>query len=123
MKPNPARPLSGFVLAVASLALVLGASIGSAHAASASCTPADVTVFTSRIHIRCSQGTADGANTIYYFAVPTTDATFANRFMTIATTALVSGRRFVINFTSGASGASYGCLASDCRPANWFGIE
>ena len=67
MDPNRATPLFGFVLAVASLALILGASVGRAHAASASCTPANVTVYTGRIHIKCSQGTTDGANTIYYF--------------------------------------------------------
>lgn len=103
--------------------VIVGIASTPANAASASCTPTDVTVFKSRIHVRCSAGTADSANTIYFFAVPTTDATRANRFMTIATSALVAGRRVVINFTSGSSGASYGCQTSDCRPIDWFGIE
>lgn len=97
--------------------------MGTASAARVSCVPTDVTVYSNRIHVRCSQGITDGASTIYYFAVPTTDATFANRFMTLAMTALVSGRRFIVDFTSGASGASYGCQFSDCRPVNFFGIE
>jgi hypothetical protein len=44
--------------------------------------------------------------------------------MTIGTTALVSGRRFIADFLSGdTSGAGFGCNANDCRRAAAFGIE
>lgn len=99
------------------------ASTSPGHAGAADCAPADVTVFNERIHVRCADKTTDGTNAIYFFAVPTTDATRANRFMTLAISALVSGRRVTINFTNGASGASYGCQVADCRPADFFGIK
>jgi hypothetical protein len=94
-----------------------------AKAVSAICAPVDVTVFKERIHVRCGTEITDGASKVVFFAVPTTDSIRANRFMTITTSALVAGRRVIINFTSGSNGASYGCLKSDCRPVDWYGIE
>ena len=121
-KTNSVSRIAHLVLISGTL-LAFGASTSPSHAATANCAPADVTVFNDRIHVRCIDKTTDGANAIYFFAVPTTDATRANRFMTMAMSALVSGRRVVINFTSGASGASYGCQVADCRPVDFFGIQ
>lgn len=99
-----------------------------AFAASASCTVSDVTVYSNRVHVRCTTRTVDqmpdGTRDIYYFAVPTSDAVLADRFMTVGMTALVSGRRFVVHYTSGdTSGTSFGCEAHDCRKATIFGIQ
>ncbi len=122
MKTNSFHRIARLALTAGAL-LAFGASASPAHAGTASCVPADVTVFNERIHVRCSDKTTDGASAIYYFAVPTSDATRANRFMTMAMSALVSGRRLNINFTNGASGASYGCQVADCRPADSYGIQ
>jgi len=80
------------------------------------CTPTEVAVYTSRIHVRCSAGAKDGSANIWFWAVSTADAQRANRFMSTATTALVAGRNIRLSFNAGdTSGTSFGCLAKDCR--------
>ncbi len=120
MKTNSSDRIIRLVVMSGAL-LSFGASAG--YAGTADCVPADVTVFNERIHVRCADKTTDGTSSIYYFAVPTTDATRANRFMTLGMSALVSGRRLTSNFTNGASCAAYGCQVADCRPADFFGIK
>lgn len=104
------------------VALVALAVPLSAHAVDYfSCKLRDVTVFNNRIHARCTTATSGG---IYFFAVPTSDATKANRLLTIGTTTLVSGRKFVAIFEpSDTSGVSFGCQADDCRALVGFAIE
>jgi hypothetical protein len=85
------------------------------------CKLKDVTVFNNRIHARCTTATTGG---IYFFAVPTSDAAKANRLLTIGTTVLVSGRKFVAIFEpSDTTGTSFGCQADDCRALLGFAIE
>lgn len=80
------------------------------------CTPIEVAVYESRLHIRCAQGVADGSATIYFWALPATKAQYANRFLSLGSTALVAGRRVAFLYTPGdTSGAAFGCAASDCR--------
>lgn len=102
----------------APVALILAALgwSGVAFATDYTCTPSHVGVMGNRIHVRCTAATMDGSSSIWYFAVPTSDAAYANRFLTTANTALVSGRNLVVRYTLGdTSGAAWGCLASDCR--------
>jgi hypothetical protein len=88
-----------------------------------SCTPTEVSVFENRIHVRCSEPALDGRNTIWFWAVSTVDAQHANRFLSTATTALVSGRKLILGFDPGdTSGVSFGCLAHDCRVPWKIGI-
>jgi hypothetical protein len=95
-----------------------------AEAATFSCTLKDVVVYSNRIHCQCTTTTPDGSSNIRYFAVSTADAKLADRLMTICTTILISGRRFIAGYTSGdVSGSSFGCGSSDCRKLNSFGIE
>jgi hypothetical protein len=95
-----------------------------AAAADARCTLRDVVVYTNRIHCQCTTTTTDGSSVIRYFAVPTTDAKLADRLLTIGTTALVSGRRFIAGYNSGdVSGNAFGCKANDCRKLMYFGME
>ena len=88
------------------------------------CTLRDVMVFSNRVHAQCTTTTLDGKTNVRYFAVPTSDAKLADRLLTIGTTTLVSGRRFIAGYTSGdVSGNSFGCLPKDCRTLKYFGIE
>ncbi len=82
------------------------------------CEPTEVAVFQNRIHVKCAQSYNDGGATIWYWAVSVSGVQWANRFLSTSTTALVSGRKLVIQFTAGdTSGTRFGCLAQDCRRA------
>lgn len=86
-----------------------------------SCKVKDVTVFSNRIHVRCTSATASG---IFFFALPTSEATQANRLLTIGSTTLVSGRKFNAIFDpNDTSGTNWGCQSNDCRVLTGFGIE
>ena len=87
-----------------------------AVAAEATCTPTEVAVFDNRIHVRCEQAVRDGTRTIWFFAVPTSQALRANRFLTTATTALVASRTLRFLYKAGdTSGTDFECLAHNCR--------
>jgi hypothetical protein len=78
------------------------------------CTPANVTAYTSRIHVKCTAAAAGG---IWYFAYPTRDPANASRFLSLLSTAAVAGKQVGILYeTTDTSGVAYGCAASDCRP-------
>ncbi len=80
------------------------------------CQPTEVAVYQGRLHVRCSQTVNDGGNVIRFWAVSTANAQHANRFLTVAASALVSGRNLKMSYTPGdTSGSAFGCLASDCR--------
>jgi hypothetical protein len=97
---------------------------GIAVAAEFHCTLKDVVVFANRVHCQCAATTSDGSSNIRYFAVPTADAKLADRLLSVGTTALVSGRRFIAGYTNGdVSGNSFGCNANDCRRLTYFGLE
>jgi len=79
------------------------------------CTPIRVAAFTNRVHIRCSAATPGG---ISYFAVSSSDSGTASRFLSIFTTAKVTGKDVLIYYNaSDTSGNAWGCNASDCRVA------
>lgn len=85
------------------------------------CKVKDVTVFSNRIHVRCTTATVSG---IYFFAVPTVDSVQANRLLTIGSTTLVAGRKFIATFhPDDTAGAAWGCQTNDCRPLVAFGIQ
>src|SRR4051794_27371874 len=97
-----AKSVSG-VVAVAALAIT-----SNAFATDYLCTPTEVGVYTSRLHIQCSQPATDGTSSIRFFAVPTSDAVWANRFLTVMSSAVVAGRQVTVTFTPGdTSGASF----------------
>jgi hypothetical protein len=80
------------------------------------CTPVEMAGYESRLHIRCAVGVPDGAATIYFWAIPATKTQFANRFLSLGSTALVAGRHLAFLYTPGdTSGTAFGCAASDCR--------
>ncbi|MCI5224179.1 MAG: hypothetical protein D3924_16290 [Candidatus Electrothrix sp. AR4] len=78
------------------------------------CTPASVaTLYSSRIHIQCAQS-FDG---IRYFAYGTKqDPAGAARYMSMATSALISGVSIKLLYDpEDQSGTNIGCKAHDCR--------
>lgn len=97
-----------------------------AHAAPAAaqlvvidCRPDEVASLGSRIHVHCTTG----RNGIVYFALGTRRTTeekeFANRALSLASSALVSGRSLAIRFDpNDLSGSAIGCLNVDCRLIN-----
>jgi hypothetical protein len=97
-----------------------------ANALTVTCTVTEVLVFPERVHVRCATPTRDPSTgeMIVFLAISTSDATFANRFLSVATSAIVSGRRFLGDFVSGdTSGADFGCGRADCRKIGFFGIN
>jgi hypothetical protein len=111
---------------VIGLLMAIGAiySTDVAQAGEFRCTLKAVAVYGNRIHCECTTTVPDGSDTIRFFAVPTADAKLADRLLTIGTTALVSGRRFIAGFKDGdVSGNSFDCLAKDCRKLTSFGME
>ena len=105
------------------LLVAVTAAQAAAPTAVADCSPTEVAVYHSRIHIRCAEGIKDGAATITFWAVSTRDAQWANRFLSLGSTALVSGRHMRFTFTPGdTSGTAFGCLAQDCRTPSMFSL-
>jgi zona occludens toxin (predicted ATPase) len=82
-------------------------------AATATCTPIQVAIFSNRIHVRC----AAPVGGISYFAYPTSNGTQADRYLSMLLEAQVAHRNLTVWYDPNTtSGTSYGCLASDCRP-------
>lgn len=100
------------LLVGAALALVSANAFASEYA----CTPTTVCVYGNRIHVTCTGAPTANGSTIYFWAVSTSNAETANRFLSMASTALVAKRTMAMSYTTtDTSGASFGCAASDCR--------
>jgi hypothetical protein len=79
------------------------------------CTTSSVTVFNNRVAVECNPALND-VTSIWYFAVPTTDAGNAARYLSLFTSARITGKVIGLFYTPGdASGAAWGCQAGDCR--------
>jgi hypothetical protein len=77
------------------------------------CTPANVAVFDTRVHVKCTASSAGG---IQYFAKSTADADEAARVLSLLSIAKVTGRTLDIRYDpADTSGATIGCQANDCR--------
>lgn len=76
------------------------------------CTPADVAVFQSRLHVKCSP--SDGS--ITFFALGFGNNHHANRILSILSTALAAKRTLSILYDpADLEGVNVGCLKTDCR--------
>jgi hypothetical protein len=103
------------------LAVLIGGLLGAARAEAQNlvvidCRPIEVASLEGRIHVLCSTG----RNGIVYFALGTnrsaSETAFAVRAVSLASTAIVSGRSLSIRFDpADTSGTAIGCLANDCR--------
>lgn len=92
--------------------LLIGTREASAAQTSAICTPTGVATFSARIHIRCAQSFSG----IVFFAYKSSDSPGAARYMSMGTSALISGRNVRIFYDpADKSGTSIGCQANDCR--------
>jgi hypothetical protein len=77
-----------------------------------SCNPIEIVTYQVRVHVRC----AAAVGGITFFAAPTQEAAYAARVLSVITAAQVAGRTLSILFDpSDQSGATIGCLTSDCR--------
>jgi hypothetical protein len=102
------------LLAGLSMRARVSAAAPSAPFAVFTCTPTGVAVFTNRVHVRCSPA---APNNIAYFAYCSTkDSATANRFLSVFTTAKVTGKGVDIYYnTNDTSGTACGCGSSNCR--------
>jgi hypothetical protein len=110
------------VLLALGLALLAGlafkarvsAAAPSAPLAIFDCTPSTVATFTNRVHVSCSPAATGG---IVYFAYCSgNDTGLANRFLSVFTTAKVTGKGLNIYYNpSDTSGTACGCESGDCR--------
>ena len=124
------RLIPGLVLAAAVLVLAAPAFADQTF----DCTPSEVLELGNRIHVKCStpatvvpsSGSVDyrarASREIRYLAIGKTDRDKANRFTSLATAAMVSGKKFrvVIGFSSSTN--TDGCNPNDCRTPSAFGI-
>jgi hypothetical protein len=94
---------------------VQAAAPGAAPASLFTCIPSSVAVFPTRIDVQCPTAPLDDTS-VYYFAVPTTDAGNAARYLSLFTTARITGSSISLWYTPGdTSGAAWGCQATNCR--------
>lgn len=115
-------------LSAATLVFLAGGA-GSPRVAMASdmafeCQPIEVSVFASRMHIRCrySYGYPYPPFVLLFgdprfFAVPASNVRMSAAAVTLAQAAITSNRNILIDFDYfDFTGDAYGCLMVDCRP-------
>jgi hypothetical protein len=106
------------------LLIVLSASTSSGNDAMAAgpssttdyfnCTPTGVAAFIDRVHVRCSP--AAPGNIMYFAYCSRSDSALASRFLSIFTTAKVTGKNLDIFYDpNDDSGTACGCSTSDCQ--------
>jgi hypothetical protein len=86
------------------------------------CRPIEVLEFSGRVHVRCSNVMTLGGNRIFFVAIKNTDDLKVQRWITLANSALLSGKIFKANIPASSSTNVSGCLAADCRTPTAFGI-
>ncbi len=81
------------------------------------CNPDMVVSANVRVVARCNPGfSLNPSTTIFWFAYPTSDSGNASRMLSLFETAKATGATVTFYFdTADLSGASYGCLTTDCR--------
>ncbi len=89
------------------------------------CTPTEVLLAPNRIQVRCKESLPNrmniesAMNKIIYLAVPTANnKVFANRAMSLMSTALVAEKSLRVLYRPDhtASGPKFGCPTENCRP-------
>ena len=87
--------------------------VAEADAAEFLCTPANVAVYETRVHVKCTSAAPGG---ILYFAYPTDDIAKSSQVLSVLSTALAAGRQLSILYNaSDTSGSAFGCQTNDCR--------
>jgi hypothetical protein len=115
--------LKRLLAGLAGLTVVAVAAPASA-AVSFTCTPEHIGsveegTTTNRVEVRCVTPATDATSSIFYFAVPAAYTAYANRFVSLAATALSTGRTLVFGFNPGQnrdlSNNDFGCSVTNCR--------
>lgn len=117
----PVLLLTAAILTVAAASTLRARSAqadSTAAAATFTCSPDAVVSANVRVVAHCASGyVVDGSTTIRWFAYPTSDSGNASRMLSVFETAKATGATLTFYFdTADLTGASYGCLNSDCRP-------
>jgi len=100
------------VIAALIVAIILPGAGAQAAETWISCTPVQIVTYQLRLHVRC----AAAVGGVSFFAAGTQDSAFAARVLSVITAAQVAGRTLTILFDpADQSGASIGCLTTDCR--------
>lgn len=99
------------------------------------CIPNEIIEFRDRIHVKCSNvhifGDTDPDDshttrqTIKWLAIDKVDSSKAERFVSLATTAVVCGYQFpaYISFEGTQEQERIGCKREDCRIPSAFGVR
>ena len=87
------------------------------------CNVSEVMELGSRIHVRCSNSTSMGSDTIRYIAVADSPADDASRFTALGNAALMSGKEFRVYIKTSSSTNVSGCASSDCRTPTAYGVR
>jgi len=100
---------------------IIAATPSLAYGARIFCTPTGVVSKVNLVHVECSSAPAG----IRYFAVDTTSSAEAARFTDLATAALVNNLILDIFYddTDTLTGPTFGCDASNCRPALTINLQ
>ena len=104
--------------------LVIGGVAAVPNAASAdwlTCNVREVGEFSNRVHVRCWNSIVVNGNTVTYLAIGKTDTTMVARFISLATSSLLSGKPFSVDVPVSATGNVSGCGSTNCRtPSVWL---
>ena len=107
------------ILGVAAVVTLHTRSVHAAPLAGATftCNPDVVVSANVRVVAHCPAGFyVDATTTVFWFAYPTSDSANASRMLSLFETAKATGSTITFYFdTADLSGASYGCLTTDCR--------
>lgn len=121
---NKGNTKKGRLLISATLALMgLLAMPSMASAAWFACQPDLVTESSNRISVHCTNSISLNGNTVTFVAISSTDTAKAARFLSVATSAFLSGKKLSVNIPSSSSTNVSGCAASDCRTPTDFGLS
>jgi len=115
------RTMGLAALAAAILFCVFSAA---AQTSGVTCDPVEVSALANRIHVRCATpvtpaGTSDA---VRFFSVGTADPHNANRFLSLAAMALVTGQPLFIQFPDSSATNTAGCATGDCRTPISFNL-
>jgi hypothetical protein len=81
------------------------------------CTPDFVGEMSNRVHVHCTVAAPGG---VWWFASPTSDWKRSARVFSLMLTAAAAAKNVRVYYDDTASGASYGCAVSDCRPITYI---
>ena len=97
------------------------------------CQPKEVMEMSDRVHVKCETAILPGLGTnpgrsvdripqIWFIAVGTRYRSKADRFVSLATTALTCGYTFRVRISSDGQDNTENCLLNDCRSPSAFGL-